>query len=52
MAARKKCNEPTENIDFEKVARSLRKQVEAKGGNVDFKVVIREGKAVIKLVKD
>ena len=51
VAARKRCNEPTDRLSFDKVASSLRKQYEAKGGSVDFKVVIRGGKAVIKTVK-
>lgn len=52
LAARKKTNEPTENISYEKVSRLLKKQLETKTGVKDFKVVIRKGKAVIKTVKD
>ncbi|MCP4678305.1 MAG: hypothetical protein GY854_22895 [Deltaproteobacteria bacterium] len=51
VAARKKCNESTDNLTLEKVTRSLKKQHNAKEGNVDFKVVIRGGKAAIKAVK-
>ncbi|MDD5306080.1 MAG: hypothetical protein PHU25_02050 [Deltaproteobacteria bacterium] len=51
LTARKRCNEPTDNVSYDKLAGSLRKQAEAKGQGVDFKVVIREGKAMIKLVK-
>jgi hypothetical protein len=51
LTARKRCNEPTETVTFDKLAQSLRKQAAAKGESVDFKVVIREGKAMIKLVK-
>ncbi len=51
LAARKRCNEPTENLTLEKVTRSLKKQLAAKDGQVDFKVVIRGGKAAIKAVK-
>ncbi|MCU0662016.1 MAG: hypothetical protein MUC50_06785 [Myxococcota bacterium] len=50
LAARQKTNEPMEGITFEKVRASLVKQHEAKGGKVDFKVVIRDGHAVIKAV--
>lgn len=49
LAARKKCKEST-TIPFEKVAKSLAKKYEASNGEVDFKVVIRKGKAVIKTV--
>jgi hypothetical protein len=51
MAARKKCQQPTDNISFRQVAKSLgQKYVSAKGA-VEFKVVIRDGKAVITTVK-
>lgn len=50
LAARSKCNEPTENLTLDKVSKSLKKHFEAKGGDVDFKVVIRNGKAAIKTV--
>jgi hypothetical protein len=49
LAARKKCKEST-TVPFEKVAKSLAKKYEATNGEVDFKVVIRKGKAVIKTV--
>ncbi len=51
VAARKKCNESTDKLTLEKVTKSLKKQHKAKDGNVDFKVVIRGGKAAIKAVK-
>lgn len=51
LAARKRCNETTDNITLEKIVKSLDKQYASKGGDVDFKVVIRNGKAAIKTVK-
>ncbi|MCP4606088.1 MAG: hypothetical protein GY847_37185 [Proteobacteria bacterium] len=51
ITARKKCAESTENLSLEKVTKSLRKKLDATGGDVDFKVVIRNGKAAIKTVK-
>jgi hypothetical protein len=51
VAAKKKCNESTSAVSMEKLERSLNKQYQSKGGNVDFQVVIRSGKAVIKTVK-
>jgi hypothetical protein len=51
VAARKKTNEGADNISLNKVAAMLRKTDKAKGGVSDFKVVIRNGKAVIKTVK-
>ncbi|MDJ0762436.1 MAG: MXAN_5187 C-terminal domain-containing protein [Myxococcota bacterium] len=51
VAARKKCNQPTQGLSLEKVVRSLKKQYDKKGGAVDFKVVIRDGKAGIKAVR-
>ena len=49
--ARKKTTESTENINYAKVSRLLKKQMAEKGA-VDFKVIIRNGKAVIKSVKE
>ena len=51
VTARKRCNEPVESVPYERVARSLMKQYKKSGGNVDFKVVVRGGKAAIKAVK-
>ena len=51
LAARKKCNESVDNISFDSVSKSLNATLRKGGGNVDFKVVIRGGKAVIKTVK-
>lgn len=45
LAARKKCNQPTDDVSFSQVASSLAKK--ASTGNVDFKVVIKNGKAAI-----
>jgi hypothetical protein len=52
LVARKRCNEPVDNLSFEKVAKSLQKSYSNGGSHVDFKVVIRNGKAVIKTVKN
>jgi hypothetical protein len=52
LAARKKTGESTDGISFEKVSTLLQRQLAAKDGVKDFKVVIRGGKAVIKTVKD
>ena len=49
--ARKKTSESTDNINFAKVSKLLKKQMAEKGA-VDFMVVIRKGKAVIKTVKE
>ncbi len=51
LAARQKCNESTDNVSFESVARSLNAKARAEDGKVEFKVVIRDGKALIKTVK-
>lgn len=50
LLARKKTNENVEGLTYEKVRASLEKQFVAKQGKVDFKVVIRDGRAVIKSV--
>ncbi len=50
LAARKRTQESTDGVSFERVKKSLEKQYSAKGGRVDFKVVIRDGKAVIAAV--
>jgi len=52
LAARKKTNEPTDNVSFAKIEALLKKQVAEKSDIKDFKVVIRDGKAIIKTVKD
>ncbi|NLN63269.1 MAG: hypothetical protein GX146_10385 [Myxococcales bacterium] len=51
MAARTKTNESTTNITVQKIAQVLRKQAANRGGDVDFQVAIRDGKAVIKTIK-
>jgi hypothetical protein len=51
VSARKQTNEGTDNVNFDKIASLLRKTEKAKGGITDFKVVIKNGKAVIKTVK-
>lgn len=52
IAARKKTNEPTDNVSYAKIAALLKKQVAEKSDVGDFKVVIRNGKAIIKTVKE
>jgi hypothetical protein len=52
IAARQKTNESTDNVSFAKISALLKKQVAEKPGVNDFKVVIRDGKAIIKTVKD
>lgn len=51
VSARKQTNEGTDNINLQKISTLLKKTEKAKGGVSDFKVVIRNGKAVIKAVK-
>jgi hypothetical protein len=51
LAAKKKCNESTDNVSLEKLERTLNKQYQSKGGNVDFQIAIRGGKTVIKTIK-
>jgi len=52
VTARKKTNEPTDNLTFAKIAALLKKQAAEKADIRDFKVVIRNGKAIIKTVKE
>ena len=51
VAARKQTNERTDNISLQKISDVLKQTDKAKGGVSDFKVVIKNGKAVIKAVK-
>lgn len=51
VTARTRTNEGTENISLKKISNLLKKTDAAKGGVSDFKVVIRDGKAIIKAVK-
>jgi aspartate ammonia-lyase len=55
VVAKKRCNEDTSRLTFDSVARSVNKQIpelmtrfQAKA--VDFKVVIKDGKAMLKAV--
>jgi hypothetical protein len=55
LTARKRCNEDVSRMSFEQVATMLRKQVpelmkKHNAKAVDFKVVIRDGKAVLRAV--
>ncbi len=55
VTAKRRCNESTAGISLESVAASIKKQVpkimdEYKAKGVDFKVVIKDGKAVLKAV--
>jgi hypothetical protein len=55
LSAKKSCNEDTSKISYEAVARSVAKQVPELmirygAKSVDFKVVVKDGKAVLKAV--
>jgi hypothetical protein len=55
LEAKKRCNEPTSNLSYESVQKSMQKQREqlrsSRGArDVDFKVVIKDGKAFLKPV--
>jgi hypothetical protein len=55
LVARRRCGEPTEGISFDSVAKRIRSQVpqlmEKHGArNIEFKVVIKGGKAVLKAI--
>ena len=55
LVARQRCGEPTEGISFDSVAKRIRAQVpqllEKHGArNIEFKVVIKAGKAVLKAI--
>lgn len=55
MVARKRCGETTDGISFESVASRIRAQVpqlmeKHKAKNIEFKVVIKGGKAVLKAI--
>lgn len=52
VTARKKTNEPTDSLTYAKIAALLKKQAAEKADITDFKVVIRNGKAIIKTVKE
>ena len=53
VEAKRRCNEPTENLTYESVARSMAQQRERlkqthNANDVDFKVVIKSGRAYLK----
>ncbi len=53
IEAKRRCNEPTDNLSYESVARSMAQQRERlrqthNASDVDFKVVIKSGKAYLK----
>ncbi len=55
LVARQRCGEPTDGISFESVATRIRAQVpqlmeKHKARNIEFKVVIKGGKAVLKAI--
>ena len=55
VKAKRRCNEDTSSLSYEQVATSLRKQVpelmkQHKAKAVEFKVVIKDGKAVLRAV--
>jgi hypothetical protein len=55
LVARQRCGEPTEGISFESVASRIRAQVpqlmeKHKARNIEFKVVIKGGKAILKAI--
>jgi hypothetical protein len=55
VAAKKRCNEDVSRLSYDAVAKSVAKQVpelmaKHKAKSVEFEVVIRDGKAVLKAV--
>ncbi len=55
LQAKKDCHEPTEGLTFDHVAKRIREQVpelvkQANGRKIDFKVAIKDGKAVLRAV--
>lgn len=55
LVARKRCGEPTDGISYDSVANRIRQQVpqlmeKHKAKNIEFKVVIKGGKAVLKAI--
>jgi hypothetical protein len=55
VSAKKQCKESTAGMSFEQVADQLRKQVpqilsQTKAKAIDFKVVIKDGKATLRAV--
>ena len=55
ISAKKRCNEDTSKLSFDAVAKSVQKQIpdlmtKFKAKSVDFKVVIKDGRAILKAV--
>src|SRR5262249_1667575 len=55
LVARQRCGEPTDGISYESVASRIRAQVpqlleKHKAKNIEFKVVIKGGRAVLKAI--
>ena len=55
VTAKKRCNEDTSKLTFDQMAQTLRKQVPElmkahNAKSVEFKVVIKDGKAVLRAV--
>ncbi len=55
LVARQRCGEPTDGISYESVASRIRAQVpqlmeKHKARNIEFKVVIKAGKAILKAI--
>lgn len=50
IEARKRCNQPVDNLTYEAVADRIRRYIDGKG-DVDIKVRIKKGKAVLTVVK-
>jgi hypothetical protein len=55
VAAKKRCNEDVSKLSFDAIARSVAKQVpelmaKHKATSVDFKVVVKDGKALLKAI--
>ena len=55
LVARQRCGEPTDGISYESVASRIRAQVpqlmeKHKAKNIEFKVVIKAGKAILKAI--
>ena len=55
LVARRRCGEPVDGISFETVASRIRAQVpqlmeKHKAKNIEFKVVIKGGKAILKAI--
>lgn len=55
VSARQRCNQPTHGLTIEKVSQQIRRQEDAlrekHGREVDFQVVVKDGRAILKAVK-